>query len=66
MKAIIDRFENDFALLELESGKTISVPKEIIPPNAAEGSVLIISCDEKETDKRRREIKEKMNSLFHK
>ncbi|MCD8238691.1 MAG: DUF3006 domain-containing protein [Clostridiales bacterium] len=64
MKVIIDRFENDFAVVELEDLTTVMIPKTIIPDNAEEGSVLTIRCDEEETEKRRKKIKNKMNSLF--
>ncbi|MCC8014048.1 MAG: DUF3006 domain-containing protein [Eubacterium sp.] len=64
MKVIIDRFENDFAVVELEDLTTVNVPRAIIPADAKEGSVLSIRCDEEETEKRRRKLKSKMNALF--
>ena len=65
MKLIIDRFENELAVLELETGETVAVSKAIIPPDAKEGSILTISTDPEATDTRREAIKAKMNRLFH-
>ena len=65
MKIIIDRFENDIAVVELENGKFADLPKIFIPENAKEGSVIHIICNDDETEKRRTAMKEKMDSLFH-
>lgn len=66
MKVIIDRFEEDLVVLELENGDFVSVTKKILPLNAVEGSVIDITCNENETDEKRVEVKKKMNSIFHK
>mgnify|MGYP002539583954 FL=1 len=66
MKVIIDRFEGEFAVLELENGEFVSVSVKILPENASEGSVLNIACDENETEKKRIAAKIKMDSIFHK
>ena len=66
MKVIIDRFEGDLAVLELENGEFINVDIRILPSNAMEGSIITISCDENETDKKRTEVKQKMNAIFRK
>ncbi len=63
MKVIIDRFENDFAVIEIENGKTISVPK-ILFPNAKEGDVISIIVDKEETKKRKEKIQNLINDLF--
>lgn len=67
---IIDRFEGDYAVLEMESGGTIDVLKADLP-EVAEGDVIIFEngfyrvCKE-ETLKRRELIAEKMRKLFEK
>lgn len=66
MKVIIDRIEGDLAVLELENGEFINVDIRILPSNAMEGSIITISCDENETDKKRTEVKQKMNAIFRK
>ena len=48
MKVIIDRFEGEYAVVELEVGKFVNMPKELVP-DAHEGDVINIFIDEKET-----------------
>ncbi len=39
---IIDRFENDWVILEFER-KTFRLPRQLVPPEAMEGDVLKIA-----------------------
>ncbi len=64
MKIVIDRFEGNFAVVELPGDKTVSLPKELLPENAKEGSILSIVLDETETDKKLRKNTERMKKLF--
>ncbi len=64
MKLIIDRFEGNFAVVELENKDTVNVPKQILPDDAKEGTVLVIEIDHLETETRKRRISEKMNELW--
>lgn len=64
MKFIIDRFEGSFALCETEEGKTVDVPKVVLPPRAKEGDVISVTIDKEETQKRKDKIEGLMNSLF--
>lgn len=64
MQIIIDRFEGDFAVVELENGQMIDCPKALIPSNAKEGSILNIIVDEKATNDKLQKISERMNKLF--
>ncbi len=63
MKVIIDRFEGDYAIVELDEGKILELPKELIP-EAEEGDVINIEILKEETNKRKEQIKNKMNQLF--
>lgn len=45
MIGIIDRFEGDYAIVELESGEMINVLRTKIPESAVEGDVLLIDGD---------------------
>lgn len=65
MKMIIDRFEGDLAIIELENGEFIDLPKKILPNNANEGSVVNIVCDDEETQQLKVNAKKKMQSIFH-
>lgn len=65
MKVIIDRFEGEIAVIELENGEMVDIPKKILPDKAKEGSIINITCDEIETQLSREAAKKKMNSIFH-
>lgn len=51
MRVIIDRIEEKKAVVELESGKTLRVPRELFP-NASDGDAVIITI-EKASDKQK-------------
>lgn len=40
MRCTIDRFEEDFALLECEDGGMLQIPRSELPPEAREGDRL--------------------------
>lgn len=63
MKVIIDRFEGDYAVVEIDKEKFVNLPKELVP-NAKEGDVIIIRVDHEETNKRKEHVKDLMNQLF--
>ncbi|WHH57433.1 DUF3006 domain-containing protein [Petroclostridium sp. X23] len=69
MKATIDRFEGNFAVIELENRETQKIPKSLLPPCAKEGDVLDIvdgffHMDTCETDKRKEEIEKLMQEVW--
>lgn len=64
MKVIIDRFEGELALLELEDREIIDIPKRLLPEGAKEGDIIKIIIDEEETQKRKEQIQKKFNSLL--
>lgn len=69
-KFIVDRFEEEYAVLEKEEGGTVDVLKSELP-EVREGDVLtyengIYTVDCEETQKRKELIREKMRKLFEK
>lgn len=66
MKVVIDRFEGEYVVVELEDGTMVNMLKTLIPKNAKEGSIITISCNENETENRQENMKKKMNSIFKK
>jgi len=64
MKYIIDRFEGDFAIVELSDKTFVNIPKAVIPPEAKEGSVIDVTIDEDSTAARTEKINNLMNDLF--
>lgn len=58
---VIDRFEGDFAVCEMD-GQMVSVPRSCVPPQAGEGSALkLVQVD---NTAGRQRIAEKQNRLF--
>ncbi len=69
MFGTIDRFEEEFAVVEFDDRKVINILKDKLPKEAKEGDVLrfqndSITIDYIETDKRRKEIEELTKDLF--
>lgn len=64
MRFIIDRFEGDYAVVELENQETIDIPRKILPEEAKEGDIVKVFIDEEETKSRKEIIKNKFNDLF--
>lgn len=63
MKVVIDRFEGEYAVVEIEIGKTVNIPKVLVP-NAKEGDIVNIEVDKNETTKRKKHINKLMNKVF--
>ena len=49
MKYIVDRIEENYAVIEINTGKTISIPIELIE-DAKEGDSVVITIEKKEED----------------
>ncbi len=64
VKFIIDRFEGDYALVELENKEMADMPKILLPPDAKEGDLINITIDKEETEIRRKRIQDKFDNLF--
>ncbi len=68
-KFIVDRFEEDKAVLECENGDMAVFDRKSLPANIREGDVLRFeagSCylNAEETERRRRKIRKMMEQLF--
>lgn len=59
----IDRFEENYAICELNTGKTINVSREFIPSDAKEGDIIKTTILEEKSNIRKLKIKNKFNSL---
>lgn len=67
---IVDRFQEEFVVLERETGGCIDIKRELLP-HVKRGDVLteengIFRIDEQQTLERKTQIYEKMNKLFEK
>lgn len=66
MKAVIDRFEGNYAVVLCGEQETpLAVPKMLLPEDAAEGDCLKLSFepDPSETEKRREKARHLLNRL---
>lgn len=67
-KYVIDRFEENFAVLEREGGGTIDIEKNLLP-DAKKGDVVIekdgkFFVNKKQSDERKSLLEEKIRRLF--
>lgn len=71
MKGIIDRFEEEYAVIELSDGSFKEINKIYLPQEIKEGDCIVItnnqiSLDLEENQKRKSRIKNLMEDLFEK
>lgn len=64
MKVIIDRFVGRFAVVELDDRKTVDLPIELVPADAAEGDILEIIVNKEETEDRKTRIEKMCEDLW--
>lgn len=69
MKAIIDRFEGDFAIVEMDDGTFEDILRTNLPEKAREGSALVLEDESWKLDsdaecERSERIANKMAALF--
>ena len=64
MRLVIDRIEEELAILEKEDGSFEEISKRLIPPEAKEGDILRITVDTEGTVNRREEITSLMDELW--
>ena len=61
---IIDRFEGELAILELEDGTFAEIPKTLLPDGAKQGDCIRMIIDKETTEMRQKRIRHKMDNLF--
>ncbi|MBE7039515.1 MAG: DUF3006 domain-containing protein [Ruminococcaceae bacterium] len=64
MDAIVERIENGMLILELPDGSIIEFPKTLLP-QAKEGDVVDFCVSIEKTEKRKRQINERMNKIWN-
>lgn len=64
MRVIIDRFEGDYAVVELPDMSTVDMSKQLLPNEAKEGDVLSITIDIDEIKNRKEKIENLMDELW--
>lgn len=63
MEVIVDRFEGDYAVVEVAIGKCVNIPRVLVP-DAKEGDIIKIEIEKEETEERKKYIKDLMNNVF--
>lgn len=63
MEVVIDRFEGEYAVVEIDKDKFENLPR-ILVPDAKEGDVVKIIIDHDKTKKRKEHISNLMDNLF--
>ena len=63
MQVIIDRIEGEFAVVELDDGSILDVPKSLFN-GAKEGDIIDISINHQLTNERTKEIENLMDDIF--
>lgn len=64
MKIIIDRFEGNFAIVELDDKRIIDMPRELVPGEAKEGDVLEIEISQEKTEELKEKIEKEVEGLW--
>ena len=65
MRIVIDRFEGDFAVCEVDEGKFINLPKELFP-DANEGDIVLIQVLKDESKEKKKKLDNRLKKLFDK
>lgn len=63
MNVTIDRFEGEYAVVEIDDGSFANLPLALVPTGADEGSVISITLDTA-AESRRKEVGRLMDKLF--
>lgn len=63
MKVIIDRFEGEFAVVELPD-RTMANILRVLVPDAKEGDVVSIAVDAAATEERKKQVKGLMDDVW--
>ena len=63
MQVIVDRVEEKFLVVEIDTGKVINMPRELAS-EAKEGDVITITISKDETKKRAENIAKLMDEVF--
>lgn len=64
MKVTIDRFEGDYAVVEMFNRQMVDMPRTLLPEGVQEGDIVRINIDRKATDKRKKYIEKLTKDLW--
>ncbi len=64
MKVIVDRFEGDFAVVELPDRTPVNMPRVLLPEETKEGDVIDITVNLAATKERREIVRKLMEDVW--
>lgn len=64
MEWIVDRIEEDIAVVEISNGRVIEIPLTALPTDVRENDVIIIEISKKSKEERKEKINRLADSLF--
>lgn len=67
MYAVVDRFEDKYAVLETDDGQMLNVKRQLLPEDTKEGDVINLddmTVDKNETEIRKNIIRKLADELF--
>jgi len=64
MDLIIDRFEGEYAIVELPDKTFVNISKKALPVEAKEGDIITITVNKRETANRKNKIQKLANDLW--
>ncbi len=67
MYAVVDRFEDKYAVLETDDGQMLNIKRQLLPEDTKEGDVVNLddmTVDKNETEIRRNVIRKLADELF--
>ncbi|HHY41550.1 MAG TPA: DUF3006 domain-containing protein [Thermoanaerobacterales bacterium] len=64
MNLIIDRFEDEYAVVELPDKTFANIPKKVLPQEATEGDIITIAVNKIETSKRKEKVRKMVEDLW--
>jgi hypothetical protein len=64
MEWIIDRIEEDIAVVEISAGNMLDIPLSALPEGVSEGDVITLDINREAKELRQERINDLMDSLF--
>lgn len=64
MRVIVDRFEGELVVVELEQGVFIQVNKKIFPIEVKEGDIVSINIEKEETEERAKHMQKLIDDIW--
>lgn len=64
MRVIVDRFEGEFAVVEMQDKTQVNMPKILLPQHTKEGDMIDIILNNEATEKKKETISKLMGEVW--